>query len=132
MSQQDPGKINILVVEDNPLNQKLVGFMIRGWRMNHEACENGALAVEKIKSGNFDLILMDLEMPVMNGYEATRIIREEMGLTIPIIALTAHESEEEKEKCKKAGINAYITKPINEKALLDVVSGFVLDSDVNK
>ena len=84
--QEYKDRIRVLVVEDNVLNQKLAGFMIRDWGFRHDIAANGKLAVEQLKLNSYDLILMDIEMPEMNGYDCTRYIREEMKLGLPIIA----------------------------------------------
>jgi CheY-like chemotaxis protein len=132
MSEGHKPTTKILIAEDNMLNQKLIAFMIKGWGMESTICNNGEQAVEKLKVGNYDLVLMDLQMPVMDGYEAVSKIRKELNSDIPIIALTATESDSEKEKCTAAGMNAYVTKPINEEQLRNVISGFVLNSGIEK
>jgi len=97
----------ILVVEDNLLNQKLAGFMLKEWGFQFDLSSNGKLALEKLKSSTFDLILMDMQMPELNGYETTLCIRKELKLTLPIIAMTAHALPGEREKCLSFG-NMYI------------------------
>jgi len=111
-------RVKVLVVEDNLLNQKLDSFILGNWGLQHEICANGELALNRIRSGNqYDIILMDIRMPVLDGYEATRIIREELQLSVPVIGITAHADESEKQKCLAIGMNHYITKPINEEEL---------------
>ena len=75
--------------------------------------------LEKLKEENFDIILMDMEMPVMNGYEATTFIRKELNIDIPIIAMTANTMAGEKEKCLQLGMNDYITKPLDADLLYE-------------
>jgi signal transduction histidine kinase/CheY-like chemotaxis protein len=108
--------IVVLVAEDNPLNQKLMRILLGkiGWM--YEMASNGQDAVEKVKKHDFDLILMDVQMPVMDGYEATKNIRE-LGSKAPIIALTAHAFKEEEERCRAAGMDDFIAKPIEIRAL---------------
>lgn len=108
-------KKTILVAEDVPTNQKIVMEMIQLLGHEVEIADNGQEAVEKFLSGNFDLIFMDCQMPVKDGFQATREIRElelKQGLApISIMALTAGISPEDKERCKQSGMNGYITKP---------------------
>lgn len=105
----------VLVVEDNLMNQRLARFMLGDWGLQFDICSNGKLAIEKIKENNaYTLILMDIQMPEMNGYEATKFIREELKLQLPIIAMTADVLPGEKEKCIRLGMTDYITKPIKD------------------
>jgi CheY-like chemotaxis protein len=101
----------VLVVEDNPINQRLMGLLLEQLGCVHEMAANGRDAVDKAVNHGYDLILMDVQMPVMDGYEATKIIRAG-GSTVPIIALTAHALKEDKEKCRAAGMNDFIAKPV--------------------
>jgi len=107
--------LSILLAEDNIVNQKLAVRLLEKW--GHRVCiaDNGAKAVEAVANQSFDLILMDVQMPEMNGYEASRLIRQKekkSGTHIPIIAMTAHAMKGDKEKCLQAGMDDYITKPI--------------------
>ncbi|MCD6010899.1 MAG: luxQ 1 [Flavipsychrobacter sp.] len=113
--------LNILVVEDNPINQMLAMHVLKKYKLNADLAENGEMAVAKMKEKHFDLILMDIQMPIMDGYEATRIIRNELKSNIPIIALTAHAMSEEKEKCLGMGMNDFISKPFDQKHLYDTI-----------
>ncbi len=90
-------KLNILLVEDNQLNVKLIRSLFSEHKLKLEVAENGSVGVQKVKEGNFDIVLMDMEMPVMNGYEAATVIRMEMKSDIPIIAMTAHAMSGERE-----------------------------------
>jgi CheY-like chemotaxis protein len=130
MSQRE--KPRILVVEDNALSQKLIGHLIVGWNMTSVVCDNGRMAVQKLREGNYDLVIMDLQMPEMGGYEAAKVIREQVQSDIPIIALTAHESDDEKQKCFNAGMNGYITKPFEARTLYEAVTGLLLNSGIYK
>jgi signal transduction histidine kinase/ActR/RegA family two-component response regulator len=112
----------ILVVEDNLLNQKLAGFMLKEWGFQYDLSSNGKLALEKLKTGTFDLILMDMQMPELNGYETTQCIRNEFKLTLPIIAMTAHALPGEREKCLSFGMSDYLSKPINETELFTMLN----------
>jgi CheY-like chemotaxis protein/HPt (histidine-containing phosphotransfer) domain-containing protein len=83
---------------------------------------NGQEAVNVLSQNEFDLVLMDVQMPVMNGFEATQIIRNELKLNVPVIALTANAIKGENEKCLAAGMNDYLTKPFEENDLLQIIS----------
>jgi CheY-like chemotaxis protein len=108
-------KISILIVEDNKVNMLLLKTIVKNLNMNSIIfeCENGYEAVKQIENINPDLVFMDIQMPIMNGYEATKAIRiTEIGQHIPIIAVTAGAEKEERNKCLSAGMNDYISKPI--------------------
>ncbi len=109
--------IKILIVEDVKLNQLLLRTILDDFKFAWDVADNGKIAVEKLETNSYDIILMDLQMPVMNGFEATEYIRNKMNLQIPIIALTADVTTVDLEKCKAAGMNDYISKPIDEKLL---------------
>ena len=112
--------LKILLVEDNLLNQILAKKVLTDWNWEVEVAENGLIALEKIGNGRFDVILMDIQMPEMDGYETTRAIRrmsKESGCQVPIIAMTAHAMSGEAQKCIKAGMNDYISKPFDTKVL---------------
>lgn len=117
----------ILVVEDNLVNQKLIGTILRKSGYQVEIAENGADALKKVAEERFALVFMDIQMPVMGGLEATRSIRaEENGVNrLPIIALTAHAFPEDRELCFEAGVDEYLTKPIDRSKLLETIKRFV-------
>ncbi|UTA69136.1 PAS domain S-box protein [Emticicia sp. 21SJ11W-3] len=117
-------EIKVLLVEDNVLNQKLALRVLEKFGFEAELAQNGKIAIEKVKTHKFDIILMDLQMPEMDGYQATVAIREELKDETPIIAMTAHSLVGEKEKCLKIGMNEYITKPFNQRELFDKVVKF--------
>src|SRR5581483_5005212 len=104
----------ILVVEDNVINQKLTETILSAQGLECIMATNGKKAIEHLKTQAVDLILMDIQMPVMDGYRATGIIRDELKLSTPIIAMTAHALSGEKEKCLQAGMNDYMAKPFKE------------------
>ncbi|MFI5185783.1 MAG: ATP-binding protein [Chitinophagales bacterium] len=112
-------KIKLLVAEDNPMNQKLIQHLLRQWQIDFDLVTNGVEVVDvlKEKAGKYDMILMDIQMPEMDGYTTTDKIRNDLHLTIPIIAMTAHVLAGEKEKCFGAGMDDYISKPLNEEQL---------------
>jgi CheY-like chemotaxis protein len=108
-------KPKLLLVEDNPISRKVEQKLLQEAGYDVECVENGASAIENVKKGIYDLVLMDIELKDMNGLEATKTIRllsEEVS-NIPIIAVTAHSSMKDREKCLLAGMNDYISKPIN-------------------
>jgi signal transduction histidine kinase len=118
-NMEELSKLNILLVEDNRLNIKLILSLFSEYNLKLQIAENGSICIEKLKESNFDIILMDMEMPVMNGYEATIAIRKELKNNIPIIAMTAHAMSGEREKCLNLGMNDYISKPINANLLFE-------------
>lgn len=115
-------KIKILVVEDNIMNQKLAGFMLNDWGFDHDICSDGKIAIEKIKNKAYDLILMDIQMPGMNGYETTEVLRTQLNIHIPVIAMTAHALPGEREKCISHGMTDHISKPIKENELYNLIT----------
>jgi len=115
----------ILVVEDVALNQLLVKTWFDEMGVIMDEAENGKIAIEKVKKNSYDLILMDLQMPEMNGFEATSYIRSKLKSDIPIIALTADVTTMDVEKCKAIGMNDYLSKPIDEKALYKKIGKFL-------
>lgn len=115
-------KTRILVVEDNPINRKVAVNHIQLAEIPVDAVDDGSLAVEALKKEKYDLILMDVQMPKMDGLTATRTIRQELGMKdITIIAMTAHAMKEDKEECLEAGMNDYITKPFKPGELYRVL-----------
>ena len=108
----------VLLVEDNPFNQEVAVDLLALMGIETVLAGNGQEALARLRDRSFDLVLMDLQMPVMDGYEATRRIRQEPGFaTLPILAMTAHAMVEERERCLGLGMNDYVTKPINPQAL---------------
>jgi CheY-like chemotaxis protein len=125
--------LHILVAEDSPVNQKLAAGLLE--RENHRVtiASNGREAVLAVKSQSFDLVLMDVQMPDMDGIEATALIREMEQTTnshIPIIAMTAHAMPGDRERCLAAGMDGYVSKPIRVKELYREISPFVTDSPI--
>ncbi|NGY37482.1 response regulator [Flavobacterium sp. XN-5] len=112
----------VLVVEDVVLNQLLIKIILLDFGFEIEMADNGRVAVELLEKNEYDIILMDLQMPEMNGFEATAHIRNILNSQIPIIALTADVTNADVEKCIAVGMNDYISKPIDEKLLFDKIS----------
>jgi len=124
-TKRHPGRrLRVLVAEDNPTNQKLVAALLRQRGHRVSPVGNGRLAVERAAGHAYDLILMDVQMPEMGGLEATMAIRESerrSGHHIPIVALTAHAMDGDRERCLAAGMDDYVAKPIKAKELLDTI-----------
>lgn len=111
-----PSKLKILVVEDNEINQMIINKLLKDWGVDIANATNGIEAIDMLKKDNYDIVLMDIEMPEMNGYEATVQIRKTLPApknNIPILAMTAHASHKEKEKCFTSGMNDYLSKPFD-------------------
>ncbi len=117
--------IKVLVVEDMRLNQLLMKTLLDDFGFEREVASNGLIAIEKLKEKSFDIVLMDLQMPEMNGFEATDYIRNEMLSNIPIIALTADVTTVDLAKCKEVGMDDYIAKPVDEKILFNKIISLV-------
>jgi two-component system sensor histidine kinase/response regulator len=120
------GKKHILLVEDNEDNRLLIHSFLKKTDHTLEDAENGEVALRKRKDGLYDLILMDMQMPVMDGYTATEEIRKWENLNglsaVPIVALTAHALKEDMDKCLEAGCTAYLTKPIKKQTLFEEIN----------
>ena len=117
--------LRVLVAEDIALNQLLIKIILSDFGFEPEIVDNGKIAIEKLQTNTYDIILMDLQMPKMNGFEATDHIRKTMKSQIPIIALTADVSPSDVSKCKEFGMNDYISKPIDEKLLYSKIVALV-------
>ena len=117
--------IKVLVVEDIPLNQLLMKTLLDDFGFHRDIAENGKIAIEKLKEKKYDIVLMDLQMPEMNGFEATEYIRNTMNLKIPIIALTADVTTADLAKCKAVGMNDYLAKPVDERVLYSKIVGIL-------
>lgn len=113
----------ILLVEDNDINRLYAQNILKKWKCEVDCAENGYIAYEKAKTINYDIILMDVQMPVMDGYEATRNIRR-TNKEVPIIALTANAIKGDNEKCLQSGMNDYLPKPFQPEDLMSVLNKF--------
>ncbi|MFZ1527853.1 MAG: ATP-binding protein [Ferruginibacter sp.] len=113
--------LKVLAAEDNKMNQLLLTMLLEQWKINVDIVENGELVLEKLATGDYDLVLMDIQMPLMDGYTAVKKIRSELKSNIPVVAMTANVLPGEKEKCLEAGMNGYISKPINEPELYSLM-----------
>jgi signal transduction histidine kinase/DNA-binding NarL/FixJ family response regulator len=116
---------SVLVVEDNEINQLLMKQLLRSWQIDPVIAANGRLAIEQLRLHQYQLILMDIQMPEMDGYTTAQFIRGDLGLTTPIIAMTAHALAGEREKCLAAGMDEYISKPVRENELQALIGKFI-------
>jgi CheY-like chemotaxis protein len=128
----DPAAVNkrILVAEDNIVNQKVAVSMLKKLGLSAEVVANGSEAVKALEQINYDLVLMDCQMPVMDGYEATRTIRNPaskvLNHQVPIVAMTANAMQQDRERCLECGMNDYTSKPVNFAALDAILRSFLL------
>jgi signal transduction histidine kinase/CheY-like chemotaxis protein/HPt (histidine-containing phosphotransfer) domain-containing protein len=114
--------MKILVAEDNAMNQSLMKHLLSDWKLDFHIVNNGEEAIEALKQEKYSLVLMDIQMPLLDGYRATEKIRNELKNGIPIIAMTAHAMAGEREKCLRYGMDEYISKPIRENELFKILN----------
>lgn len=114
--------VSVLLVEDNEMNTLLTSIIIEGLGADVTQADNGIHAIDLVQKKKFDIILMDLHMPVMNGFDTTNHIRQQLNLDIPIVAITANVVNDEAKKCLDAGMNGFVTKPYTESVLLQVIT----------
>jgi CheY-like chemotaxis protein len=115
-----PGPLRVLVVEDNLINQKVAARLLENEGHSVVIAENGRVALERLGNSHFDLVLMDLQMPEMDGFAATAAIRQReagTGRRLPIVAVTANAMVGDRERCLQAGMDAYISKPVQKQLL---------------
>lgn len=128
------GALKVLLAEDSKPNQILAVQLLKKWGHSVEVANNGVEAVEKARSGGFDLILMDIQMPEMDGFEATRRILAEEAEShrqhVPIVAMTAHAMRGDEERCLEAGMDGYVAKPVRKEQLLRAIRPFFGGCDV--
>jgi signal transduction histidine kinase/CheY-like chemotaxis protein/HPt (histidine-containing phosphotransfer) domain-containing protein len=125
-----PEDLRILLVEDNPMNRQLMQHIFNQWEIQFDVAVNGQEAIDKVAERGYDLLLMDIQMPEMDGYTATEKIRREVESDVPIIAMTAHALAGEKEKCLSFGMDDYLSKPIDEKTLYQMICKYVSSKKV--
>ncbi|GAB7079329.1 hypothetical protein JCM14635_10020 [Megalodesulfovibrio paquesii] len=124
-----PGRV-VLLAEDNPTNQQVAVEMLERLGARVDVAANGLEAVQRVQAYHYDAVLMDVQMPVMDGYSATTAIREYLaGAPLPIIAMTAHAMQGDREKCLAAGMDDYVTKPIDQARLADVLHRWLPSDD---
>lgn len=115
-----------LIVEDNTVNQRLLQVILKSAGHESAVAENGAVALDLIDSDTFDMVLMDLMMPVMDGYEATSRIRENEALAeLPVIAVSADTMVKARERALESGCNDFVSKPFTKKQILNLVDRFL-------
>ncbi len=132
VSPSDSEKNRVLLVEDNTINQKVAQAMLLKMGYHIDIAFNGADAVEALKLKNYGLVLMDLQMPVMDGYEATRTIRQggsELDSKVPIVAMTANATKEDRQKCMDAGMDDFVAKPVERKVMTAMLQRWLPLSD---
>jgi signal transduction histidine kinase/DNA-binding NarL/FixJ family response regulator len=119
----------ILVAEDNPVNRTVIGEMLTAFGCDFDFAENGAAAVKAVEEREYSIVLMDCQMPLLNGYEATKRIRSagRSASALPIVAVTAHAAASERDKARTAGMNDYLVKPFNMASLFEVLSRWLQD-----
>ncbi|MVM38274.1 PAS domain S-box protein [Spirosoma sp. HMF3257] len=125
-----PGK-RILVADDNVMNRLVASTILKNYGALIDEAQNGLEAVEKLRLQHFDLVLMDVQMPVMDGLEATREIRSTLSEHLPVIALTAFAVKGDNQKCINAGMSDYLSKPFEESHLLAVVSKWLVNTEIS-
>ncbi len=132
--QRPMPQLRILLAEDSYVNQRLAEGLLTKWGHDVTVVNNGREAVSEVESGSFDLVLMDIQMPEMDGYQATSLIRKREGPTgqhIPIVAMTAHAMKGDREECLAAGMDDYVSKPIRQLELRRVVEEIIAGGAVD-
>ncbi len=133
LAEQKHRKFRILVAEDNLMNQKLAVTILKKAGCWVDAVENGLMTIEALKRSAYDMVFMDIQMPEMDGFEATRAIREMEGENkhTPIIAMTAHAMKGDRERCLQGGMDDYISKPINAQEIINTIEKWIKSSHRN-
>jgi signal transduction histidine kinase/CheY-like chemotaxis protein len=120
----------VLLVEDNDLNQEVATELLRGAGLVVDVADNGQIAVDKVQAARYDIVLMDMQMPVMDGLSATRIIRQMPQFkSLPIVAMTANAMQADREACRDAGMDDYVTKPIEPRELFQALLKWIKPRD---
>jgi len=127
VDDKDQDKLRILLAEDNVVNQKVAKRVLEKKGFHVTIAENGQVALEILEIWKFDLILMDVQMPLMDGLKTTQIIRmkeveQDKGCHIPIVAMTAHAMMGDREKCLNSGMDGYVSKPVDSIKLYEVIN----------
>ncbi|MBF0185030.1 MAG: PAS domain S-box protein [Magnetococcales bacterium] len=121
----------VLLTEDNPVNQQVAVDLLEMVGLQVEVAGNGQEAVEILRKKRFDVVLMDVQMPVMDGYDATRMVRQQLGLTLPIIAMTANAMVGDREKSLQSGMNDHVAKPIDPQHLFSTLHKWLGSGDAS-
>jgi len=111
--------MRVLVVEDNPVNQLVARKLLESLGLEVDVVMGGREAIPLVGANTYDLVFMDLQMPVMDGFETTRALRSEVGFNGPVVAMTAHATQFHRDKCRHTGMNGFVTKPLERKRLAD-------------
>ena len=119
----------VLVTDDRPANRQLVGLVLRKAGLTVDEAENGLQAVEMVGTNDYDLVLMDMQMPVMDGFTATSTLRDQ-GETLPVVALTANVMQSDRERCHNSGCSGFLTKPIDIDQLLRTLADYLPTTDI--
>lgn len=117
LNHETPLVTRVLVVDDSKVNQMICKKYLEKMHVEVDIADNGKLAISKCRDNAYNMIIMDMEMPLLGGVDATRIIREKSLSFAPVIALTGNDNAQSRQQCKLAGMNGFITKPINKEAL---------------
>ncbi|MDJ1504319.1 ATP-binding protein [Xanthocytophaga agilis] len=117
---------HLLLVDDNTMNQSLIKHLLNQWKLSYDVASNGVEALAYLQDRKYDLVLMDIQMPRMDGYTTSQHIRGELKLDVPIIAMTAHAMAGEREKCLSYGMNEYLSKPVREQDLYGLINQFLI------
>jgi signal transduction histidine kinase len=125
-------KGRILIAEDNSMNQHLIRHLMNYWQLDYTLVNNGVEAVAQLRNQAYSMVLMDIQMPEMDGYATTRVIRNELKSDIPIIDMTAHAMAGEREKCLSYGMNEYISKPIKEAELYNLIQQYTTNIEAEE
>ena len=129
-TSSDYSRFNILVAEDNYINQKLISKLLSKKGYNSFVVEDGEKVLKALEERKFDAVLMDIQMPIMDGYQTTSIIRErekESGNHVPIIGITAFAMESDRQKCFEIGMDDYLSKPFDKDDFYDIIEKHVAD-----
>jgi two-component system, sensor histidine kinase and response regulator len=130
IAEQQKQNVRILLVDDNVINQKIALKIVDKMGYRADVAQNGQEAIEALNQVAYNLVFMDCQMPILDGYEATRIIRNETSSTInpkvPIVAMTAHAMKGAKEECMAAGMDDYISKPITPDTIAEMIRKWIV------
>ena len=117
----------VLIVEDNIINQELLSEILERLKCTVEVADNGKIAVDKVEKNHYDLVLMDIQMPEMDGIEATKTIRKNSN-EVPIVAITASIFHSDQNECTEAGMNGFLTKPYTFDQVKEMIAKFLSES----
>lgn len=125
IKRQYDKKARILIAEDNKMNQLLLTYLFRNWEMNITIAKDGQEAIDLLKKAQFDLVLLDIQMPIIDGYGVAKWMREDQKMNTPIVAMTAHTMPTEIDNCMTAGMNDYLPKPLKEEQVIALFNKYI-------